>query len=87
MYADVSILAQENKDTLLVPRSAIIQLQGRPVVYVIKDDIAQQREVTTGLTDESRVEVLSGVTAGEDVVVAGQANLSNGAKVSAAKDK
>jgi multidrug efflux pump subunit AcrA (membrane-fusion protein) len=54
---------------------------------VIKDDIAQQREVTTGLTDESRVEVLSGVTAGEDVVVAGQANLSNGAKVSAAKDK
>jgi RND family efflux transporter MFP subunit len=81
MYADVSILAQERPQALLVPRAAVVEVDGRTTVYVVTDGKAEPRVVTTGLADTGRVEVLSGVAAGEQVIVAGQTNLTAGAPV------
>ena len=38
------------------------------VVYVVENGKAAQRKVKTGISDETRVEILSGVKAGEQVV-------------------
>jgi HlyD family secretion protein len=81
MYADVSILAQERTGALLVPRVAVTELDGQKAVYVVVDGRAEPRAVTTGLTDADRVEILSGVSVGEQVVIAGQTNLTPGAPV------
>jgi RND family efflux transporter MFP subunit len=81
MYADVSILAQERPQTLLVPRAAVTEADGQKTVYVVVDGRAELRPVTTGLTDTDHVEILSGVSAGDPVVVAGQSNLTPGAPV------
>lgn len=82
MYATVSILAQEKKDTLVAPLAAVTTAQDQSIVYVVKDDnTVEQRPVTTGLTDNDRIEILTGLKAGEQVVTAGQANLVDGAKV------
>jgi HlyD family secretion protein len=87
MFADVAILAQENKNTILVPRSAVIQGDGEPYVFVVNDDNSvEQRTVTTGLFDSDRIEVLAGLKPGDAVVIAGQPNLVDGAQVEIAND-
>ena len=82
MFADTTLLAQEKEDTLLAPLTAVTSVDNQPTVYVVNGDgIAEARAVTTGLSDKSRVELLSGVRAGEKVVVNGQVNLADGVKV------
>lgn len=82
MYANVSILAQEKKNTLVAPQAAVTTQNDQPIVYVVKsDNTVEQRQVTTGLADNDRVEILAGLKAGEQIVTAGQANLVDGAKV------
>lgn len=82
MYADVSILADERIDITLVPRDALVQLDDqRQAVYVVGDGQVEQREVEVGISDSQRVEILSGLEPGEVVVIAGQPNLTDGAKV------
>jgi HlyD family secretion protein len=82
MYANVSILVQERKNTLVVPQAAVTTQKKQPIVYVVKsDNTVEQRAVTTGLKDQTRIEILSGLQAGDSVVIAGQSNLVDGAKV------
>lgn len=82
MYADLSLLVEEKQATLLVPRAAVIELNDQPTVYVVKDDATvEQRAVTIGLEDGDRLEILSGLSVGQQVVVAGQASLQAGSKV------
>jgi len=65
-----------------VVREAIVergQLQG---VYVIgQDNIARFRLVRTGAASQGAVEILSGLTGGEPVVVAGTERVSDGARI------
>lgn len=87
MFASVSILAQENKNTILAPRAAVVQDGSQPYVFVVNDDsTVEQRTVTTGLFDNNRVEILAGLKPGEAVVVAGQPNLIDGAKIEIVND-
>jgi multidrug efflux pump subunit AcrA (membrane-fusion protein) len=82
MYANVSVLAEEKPQTLLAPRAAIVTTDEQPLVYVVRtDNTVEQRPVTTGLSDDDNVEILSGLKAGEIVVTAGQSSLTDGAKV------
>lgn len=83
MYADVSLLVEEKQAALLVPRAAVTEVNGQETVYVVKDDgTVEQRSVSTGLeADGDRVEILSGLTTDQQVVVAGQASLVDGARV------
>ena len=82
MYANVSLLIEEKQETLLVPRAALTEVAGQETVYVVNDDnTAEQRAVTTGLEEDGRVEILSGLTAGEQVVIAGQTSLQDGSQV------
>jgi HlyD family secretion protein len=82
MYANVSILVQENKNALVAPQSAVTIKNDQSIVYVVRsDNTVEQRSVTTGLTDQDQIEILSGLQAGDSVVIAGQSNLVNGAEV------
>jgi len=55
---------------LVVPLTALQQMDGRDVVFVREGDRYEKRVVTLGLRDARQVEVVDGVVAGEDVVVA-----------------
>jgi membrane fusion protein, multidrug efflux system len=67
--------------TLLVPASAIVGENGNEAVFVISDGAAARRPVTTGLVSEGRVQILSGVAAGEEIVTVGTNGLRDGAAV------
>lgn len=82
MYADVSILVNEKPDALLAPRAAVTLIDNQETVFVVQaGNTVQQRRVTTGLINGDRIEILSGLKPGETVVIAGQPNLTDGARV------
>ncbi len=65
-----------------VPRAAVRTENGQPVVYVVSGDRAERRAVRAGDVTGGVVAVLSGLSAGEQVVVEGPADLADGRKVS-----
>jgi membrane fusion protein (multidrug efflux system) len=67
----------------VIPEDAILSLQGANVVWVVADGKAVRREVTLGVRTPGLVEVLDGVSVGEQVVVGGAERLGPGAPVSA----
>jgi len=81
MYADVTILAQEKPQALLAPRAAVAERDGKQFVYRVKDNQVEQVQVSTGLSNETDIEIKSGLKAGDQIVVAGQSNLQDGTKV------
>ena len=85
MYADVSILAGEKQNALLVPADAVTQVGGQPTVYVVKGSTVEQRQVVTGMADQSNVEILAGLQAGDMVVTKRGITLTNGMPVLVAR--
>jgi HlyD family secretion protein len=66
---------------LVLPSAAVRHENGQAVVFVIKDDVAERRAVRVGTTQGEQVDILSGVSAGERVVVDGPPDLADGRKL------
>ena len=81
----VTLLADYEKPPMVpcVPQQAVIDLPGgNQGVYILKDDMTvEQRAVETKETHAGWTPILSGVNAGEKVVVSGTSKLRPGAKV------
>ncbi|MBC3764851.1 efflux RND transporter periplasmic adaptor subunit [Neptunicella marina] len=76
-------IQREVLNTLVVPESAIIPIQDKQYVYVVKDGkTAVQKEVTVGYRKPGWAQISSGLNAGEQVVSEGSLRLSDGAAVS-----
>jgi hypothetical protein len=65
----------------LVPKSAIKTDGKQSYAFVVVNNRADRRAITTGGTDGDRVEVIAGLNPGERVVVSPPAELSAGALV------
>ncbi|WP_223421945.1 efflux RND transporter periplasmic adaptor subunit [Tateyamaria pelophila] len=68
----------EAREVLSVPKDALVQARGGWTVFVAAEDKAQPRPVTLGVALGDRYEVLSGLEAGELVVVRGNERLRPG---------
>jgi multidrug efflux pump subunit AcrA (membrane-fusion protein) len=73
----VTIVVDQRQDIIRVPNSAISSRGGVTTVQVIKDGVIAQRDITTGITDYQYTEVTSGLTDGEQIVIAESANSSS----------
>ena len=70
MYADVRLEANSRPDALTVPVEAIQRNDNKTTVLVVdQQNTVQRREVTLGVAGSNRVEIVSGVTEGERVIV------------------
>lgn len=75
-------LAQAEADEIIIPTSALTQVNGKSAVWVVdKKDIANPREVRAGQFTENGVMITSGLQAGEMVAIAGVHTLIKGQKV------
>lgn len=81
MFGKVSFTSIEKSDALIIPRSALIGSIKNPKVFVIKDGKAELRDVQTGADAGIKLEIISGLQAGESIVTNGQNNLRPGSKV------
>jgi RND family efflux transporter MFP subunit len=84
---EIDIDAEERASAVLVPIEALIRDGGETVVMVAADSLATRRVVTTGIQDAQRVEITSGVRAGELVITRGHIGLSDGAAISVAVER
>ena len=81
---DVAVIAQQSgADPAAVIYDAMeaAVAGGYDVVYVDNEGAAERRVVETGFTDSDHTQILSGVVAGERVVVKGQRSLKHGSPI------
>jgi membrane fusion protein (multidrug efflux system) len=91
MYVDVDLIAATHSDAILVPKRAIIYDNDQLFVFRLgTDDLNRRVEkvyIEPLLTDKHNIEPHSGLSEGDQLVVAGQAGLKDGALVSLPGDK
>lgn len=80
-FVDVRLIAGAVPDAVMVPEGAVQFGKMGPYLFVIQGGKADLRVVKTGVRHNDLLQIVSGVAAGEDVVVLGQLVLFPGAPV------
>jgi len=65
----------------LLPTEALHEENGKKIVFLVKNDHLERRAVAVGNTQGSQTEIMSGLAAGDSVVVKGPANMQDGQAV------
>ncbi|MFP5379848.1 MAG: efflux RND transporter periplasmic adaptor subunit, partial [Vicinamibacteria bacterium] len=81
MYASARLVLDTAADTLALPREAVVTRDGRTVALRVADGDVTAVEVTTGLSDGQRVQILSGLAPGDVVLADARRQLPAGARV------
>lgn len=81
MYLKVKFEVGDSEGAIMIPRKAVVGSVLAANVYIVKDGKAAKREVKLGDMDGDRIEIVSGVEAGDEVIVAGLMNVSDGTPV------
>lgn len=72
----------ENVQTLIEPESNTIQIERNYSAFVVQDDsLAIRRDLQLGIEQGDQIEVLSGLQAGDQIVITGQNSLEDSTKV------
>jgi len=78
MFARGAVIVEESAGVVVVPKDALVERGGKLLAFVVAEGRAEQRKVGAGISDAERVEIVSGITAGEQVVVIGAQGLQDG---------
>jgi multidrug efflux pump subunit AcrA (membrane-fusion protein) len=78
MSAVVRLRVNRATDAITVPASAIVNADGRDTVWAVRGGKAERVPVTLGVQGEDVVQVLSGIGAGQRIVVAGADQVKTG---------
>jgi HlyD family secretion protein len=78
----VKVVTRRKEDTLLIPDKAVFEYQGKDHVFVNEEGIAKLRAIETGLESNEQVEVVTGLTEGEIIILTPADTLNEGTKVS-----
>jgi membrane fusion protein, multidrug efflux system len=78
MFASVHLRTDIHQDAVVIPKRALVLESIGDTVYVLEDGVARRREVSLGYDEADLVEVISGLQAGERVIVVGQDSVSEG---------
>lgn len=82
MYAEATIVLEQKNNVLMAPAGAVVRAEGQPYVLVVdRDNKVMKVPVGVGIEDANRVEVTSGLSEGESLIVSGQTNYQAGQTV------
>ncbi|HJR62699.1 MAG TPA: efflux RND transporter periplasmic adaptor subunit, partial [Gemmatimonadaceae bacterium] len=81
MFIEARLATATRPEAVVIPEDAVLSLQDSRAVWVVTDNKAVRREVTLGVRTPGFVEVTTGVSAGEQVVVGGAERLFPNADV------
>ncbi len=88
MFSRIRCDIGSTKECIVVPQSAVSQMQGINSVWLVeKDSIATYRQVKLAGRDNGLWVIEQGVNAGDEVITAGGLKMHNGAKVAPIKTK
>lgn len=80
-FVNIDIVRETRPDVVLLPREAVIRELQKAHVFVVDGEVAKRRPVSLGLEEGNSMEIVSGVDAGEQVVIAGQGSLKDGSAI------
>jgi multidrug efflux system membrane fusion protein len=84
-FVNVKMLVDTLKDAVLVPNPAVLSGAPGDYVYLVKaDHTVAVHKVTLGPSDGQHTAILSGLAAGDTVVIDGTDRLNDGARISVA---
>ncbi len=83
MYGRATLVLDTHAGAVVVPVTGVQSTHDRTFVFVHKDGVVKRRQIETGFDGDDILEVTRGLSAGEDIVVAGLTLIADGAKVRA----
>ncbi|MBM3159975.1 MAG: efflux RND transporter periplasmic adaptor subunit [Bacteroidetes bacterium] len=81
MYGSLSLINSSSLTALSIPRKALIGSTKKPQVYVVKNGKSVLTNFNSGTSDGDYIEVISGLTSSDEIVVKGQVNLQDNGNV------
>lgn len=82
MFATVALIIDERLNSLTVPTMAVLRDDTGNYVYIAENNTAKRVRVHIGIEQDSRTEILSGLTGSEDVITTGQQFVKDGGTIS-----
>ena len=76
-FVRAEVETDRREGVVLVPKLAVVKEGGQDLIFVAVDGVAVKRAVELGYTRGVAIEVVSGVSAGERVIVAGHTTLED----------
>jgi multidrug efflux pump subunit AcrA (membrane-fusion protein) len=82
MFGRVRLILESVRDAVVIPiQAVVITPTGASVVFAAIDGKAAQRKVQTGIEQDGRIQILSGLNPGGKLIVAGHEKLKDGMKI------
>jgi len=82
MFADVRLTKGKAGSAVVIPIESVVNLNSdNPHVFVVEAGTAVRKDIKIGIRTDSRVEILEGLNADQDVIIRGQSNLEAGQEV------
>jgi len=81
MYATARIIESTVADAVVVPKDAVMTKDGKRIVQKVQGDTLSTVVVTEGLSDGTRVQIISGLAAGDTVLADARRQIPAGSKV------
>ena len=75
----------ENQNMLTVPAEAFVNGVSSGQLFIVQNGVAKLVKVQTGKVYGDKVQIISGLNGGEQVITSGQINLENGSKINIVK--
>jgi membrane fusion protein (multidrug efflux system) len=82
MIARVAFVRRVIADALMAPLFALVDKGGERLVFVEEDGLVQSRTVSIGVIEDDRVQITSGLSPGDRLIVKGHTEVEDGMKVS-----
>jgi len=88
MFAKLKVITEDKPSIVKIPSGAVVRRFGDNYVFAIEADeanpgsyVARRRSVVPGILVDDKLEVLEGLSAGDEIVVRGQTLLEDGSRV------
>jgi membrane fusion protein (multidrug efflux system) len=81
MIGRVAFVRRVISDALAAPLFTLVDKGGERIVFVEKDGVAESRTISIGVIEGDRVQITSGLNAGDHLIVKGQTEVEDGMKV------
>ena len=82
MYTETRLSLREKKNALTIPLEAVSRNgEEASVLAVNAENVVEERKVRLGVEDSARIEVLSGLSEGERVIIGNRSEYHNGQKI------
>ena len=87
MFCTVTVVVEKKKDALMVPEEVVVLRGEKHFLYLVENGKAVMRQVKLGIFAKGKVEIMTGLSSGDQVIVAGLQKLSSGAPVQEANGR